>query len=380
MTRKMLNLYTVIAKLATRVYTWLFRTKPQTSILSLPLDVLAIIIEKATPLDHVFSPSANLVCHQFQRATDKHRYEQYLKKMTAKLPQGEWPNGIHHVLEKQKREIKLLEHALLLDDKIRNATIQRCFDVLRREVNESDDIRELFLREEALNRINAEIFEVKIQESFGVNIEKSDFKDPKSLHCSHCNITRFPRKILTKRKYRNYWTQLEHLYLGYNWIQNIPPEITRLKNLKTFRFNNNQLLNIPPEIGQLEMLVTLDLCNNNLQDIPPEIGQLKNLTYLYLKSNNLQILPIEIFLLRNLGWLNLSNNEIQFLPNEIGEMNKLHSLDLRNNYLQRLPNNLRKNILIDFEHYKKITENKVLALQERPGAQVNEKVRKPSLQ
>ena len=47
---------------------------------------------------------------------------------------------------------------------------------------------------------------------------------------------------------------------------------------KELYLSYNQLQLIPPEIGQLAMLQTLYLYNNQLQSIPPEIGQLAYVT------------------------------------------------------------------------------------------------------
>ena len=63
---------------------------------------------------------------------------------------------------------------------------------------------------------------------------------------------------------------------------------SQLQNLDLLYLHYNQLTALPPEIGQLQKLAHLDLRVNPLTTLPPELGQLQNLTFLNLRANPLR--------------------------------------------------------------------------------------------
>ncbi len=119
-------------------------------------------------------------------------------------------------------------------------------------------------------------------------------------------------------------TKLEHLDLEHNSLLNIPPSVSRLRNLQSFRVrarrgtrksvtglllmmlvsgffcrvqvSHNDLHDedIPEELFTLDELVVLDLSHNALQNIPPTMKQLDSLLVLALGNNQLSTLPTEV--------------------------------------------------------------------------------------
>ncbi len=97
-----------------------------------------------------------------------------------------------------------------------------------------------------------------------------------------------------------------------------------------------QLRELPTEIGTLgDRLLGLNLAYNRLRSLPPEIGKLKRLRTLILTFNDLTELPSEIGQLTNLetlfvaGWHR--SNSLRRLPDEIKHLGNLKQLDLRGN-------------------------------------------------
>ncbi|EME39968.1 hypothetical protein DOTSEDRAFT_74737 [Dothistroma septosporum NZE10] len=81
--------------------------------------------------------------------------------------------------------------------------------------------------------------------------------------------------------------------------------------LKKVYLNWNKIRSIPPQIGQMRFLTVLDLSNNDLHWLPPEIGVLTNLKKLNLYDNNLDDLPYELGSLYQLEMLGLEGNPMR---------------------------------------------------------------------
>jgi small GTP-binding protein len=126
------------------------------------------------------------------------------------------------------------------------------------------------------------------------------------------------------------------LDLSYNRLIQLPPEITKLKNLTKLNLSQNLLTQLPPEIGEFENLIELDLSYNRLIQLPPEIGKLKNLEIINLTRNQLSQLPPEIGELKNLKSFYLTSNQLPQLPFEIRNLKNLRALYLSSNQLTQL--------------------------------------------
>lgn len=63
---------------------------------------------------------------------------------------------------------------------------------------------------------------------------------------------------------------LQELYISFNKIRELPPDIGRLENLSEVKASNNYIRDLPPEMGNCKSLRILDLSMNNVRVINPE--------------------------------------------------------------------------------------------------------------
>lgn len=122
----------------------------------------------------------------------------------------------------------------------------------------------------------------------------------------------------------------------------LPPEITKLKNLTTLTLIGNELKTLPLEIGKLQQLESLELPGNKLTSLPESVCALTSLKILYVNDNQLKSLPNHFEKLTSLVELDLSSNQLILLPPEIAKIPKLELLDVHNNQLRELPLELNK--------------------------------------
>ncbi len=153
---------------------------------------------------------------------------------------------------------------------------------------------------------------------------------------------------------------MEDLYLGMNYLTNLPKEIAQLTILMTLDLGMNNLTSLPKEIGQLTNLKQLNLSGNQLTYLPKEIGQLTNLKQLNLSGNQLTSLPREIGQLTNLKTLYLNNNQLTSLPKETGQLTNLTELDLSGCPLTSPPTEIvERGIPAIFEYLSQSTDTLV---------------------
>ena len=105
-------------------------------------------------------------------------------------------------------------------------------------------------------------------------------------------------------------TELEELYLSFNYLKELPASINKLRNLRVLILDRNQL-----------------------RELPHSICQLSNLSWLTVRKNQLCVLPSNIKLLRNLESLWLNDNQLTSLPDGIAELEKLKVLYVAGNPL-----------------------------------------------
>ncbi|EPQ13379.1 Leucine-rich repeat-containing protein 58 [Myotis brandtii] len=82
---------------------------------------------------------------------------------------------------------------------------------------------------------------------------------------------------------------LECLYLGGNFIKEIPPELANLPSLNYLVLCDNRIQSVPPQLSQLHSLRSLSLHNNLLTYLPREILNLIHLEELSLRGNPLVV-------------------------------------------------------------------------------------------
>ncbi|MBA0787077.1 hypothetical protein Gotri_027065, partial [Gossypium trilobum] len=102
---------------------------------------------------------------------------------------------------------------------------------------------------------------------------------------------------------------LEKLYLDYNKLSQLPPELGDVKNLKVLRADCNMLLSVPVELKQCIGLVELSLEHNKIVRLLLDFRATIELEILRLFGNPLEFLP-EILPLRKLSQLSLANIRI----------------------------------------------------------------------
>src|SRR3990167_1072595 len=139
-----------------------------------------------------------------------------------------------------------------------------------------------------------------------------------------------------------YYENIQELYLSYNKITNVCPEIGRLQNLQTLDLSFNQITNICPEIGQLQNLQILYLGCNNILVASLKIWQLLNLRVLNLNTSTLTSICSEIKQLQNLQTLYLSYNQIINICPEIEQLQNLQVLYLHNNQITNICSEIGK--------------------------------------
>jgi len=166
-------------------------------------------------------------------------------------------------------------------------------------------------------------------------IEEATINKKPYLDLSNCNLKSLPPEIGKMR-------DLKSLNISDNRLSNLPPEIGQLTNLTRLIISKNQLSNLPPEIGQLTNLTTLAISINQLRSLPPEIGQLTNLLVLSIFENKLRSLPPEIGELTNIFNLYIGQNKLRSLPPEIGKLTNIFKLYIEENKLRRLPPEIGK--------------------------------------
>ena len=138
-----------------------------------------------------------------------------------------------------------------------------------------------------------------------------------------------------------YSTDITELYLPYENLTYIDPNIKYFINLQTINLSCNKIKEIPKEIGYLTQLQTLDLFSNHIKEIPKEIRYLTKLELLSSSSNNIKEIPKEIQYLTQLQNLILSYNQIKEIPKEIKYLTQLQTLYLSNNQIKEIPKEIK---------------------------------------
>ncbi|CAL4234904.1 unnamed protein product, partial [Meganyctiphanes norvegica] len=106
-------------------------------------------------------------------------------------------------------------------------------------------------------------------------------------------------------------TKLEHLDLGYAYLQEVPVEVSRLPSLKILGLEYNNITAVPAEL--LKPLVNLEelfFVQNHLKSIP-SLSFLDKLNYLDLEANDIQCLPLDLVgNLKRPYWLWINDNPL----------------------------------------------------------------------
>ncbi len=107
------------------------------------------------------------------------------------------------------------------------------------------------------------------------------------------------------------WGHVTDLGAAGGSLQDLPPDVGRLRGLTDLNLSDNRLTAFTLQPGDLRHLQKLDLSDNLLTSLPPEIGQLTDLRELILTGNRLTSLPPELAQLRSLEVLDISGNPLR---------------------------------------------------------------------
>ena len=139
---------------------------------------------------------------------------------------------------------------------------------------------------------------------------------------------------------------LKELRLDNNGIKEIPENVSLLSQLQVFSAKDNLLSSYPTSLYRLINLREFDLGTNQLKEVAKGIRALTKLKILRLNSNwknklNTENLFDEIAELIDLETLELwSCQSIEKIPETISNLKKLKKLDLDNNILKKLPKSI----------------------------------------
>lgn len=128
--------------------------------------------------------------------------------------------------------------------------------------------------------------------------------------------------------------QLRRLVLSNNRIENMPPELLgTCTRTSVVNFAMNSISKLPNWFFRdCTNLVHVDLSGNGLQDLPPEIANMKELELLDLGMNKIEVLPNGLGKLSKLRVLDLKCNKLKKLPDDFGEENRsIISIDISDN-------------------------------------------------
>lgn len=121
---------------------------------------------------------------------------------------------------------------------------------------------------------------------------------------------------------------LETLWLGVNYLSDLPDELAALTKLHRLMMPNNHFGKLPAVITQLENLRYLDVSQNVLGSLPPEMANLHNLEEFIIGHPSLTAMPPAICDIPNLKTLRLRGGAMREIPACIGKLKTLAFLDV----------------------------------------------------
>eukprot|EP01103_Thecamoeba_quadrilineata_P013502 TRINITY_DN376_c5_g1_i1.p1 TRINITY_DN376_c5_g1~~TRINITY_DN376_c5_g1_i1.p1 ORF type:complete len:396 (+),score=85.80 TRINITY_DN376_c5_g1_i1:174-1361(+) len=110
---------------------------------------------------------------------------------------------------------------------------------------------------------------------------------------------------------------LTELNLSYNFLHQLPREISLFVHLKTLRIDNNNIQSLPKDIGKLLNLENLLMQYNSITELPLEMGQLVNLKRLDFTSNKVKRFPRSFAHLQQLRKVQYESNPLSYPPKNV---------------------------------------------------------------
>jgi hypothetical protein len=130
-----------------------------------------------------------------------------------------------------------------------------------------------------------------------------------------------------------------------NSVTSLYASVFELNNLKVLIVNDNKIKNIPPQIKKLNKLKILGIANNQLVSLNSNFEFLKELKELNLSGNKFQVFPDQIYTLRKLEKLWIKQKGLEVMDLETLKMiipiKKIYTLKNSEN-LNKIPQNIIK--------------------------------------
>ncbi|KAK7103200.1 leucine-rich repeat-containing protein 57-like [Littorina saxatilis] len=133
-------------------------------------------------------------------------------------------------------------------------------------------------------------------------------------------------------------TELRTLDMSQNKLQILPPWINKFTQLRGLILSHNKLGSLP-EVGDLKKLESFIADYNQITRLPSSFANLTSLKTLNLSHNLLTAFPVQLCKLRNLDVVDLSGNRITDVPAEVGDLQAVE-LNLNQNQVSNLPESL----------------------------------------
>ncbi|VDP04031.1 unnamed protein product [Heligmosomoides polygyrus] len=157
------------------------------------------------------------------------------------------------------------------------------------------------------------------------------------VNLSHNNIESIPNQVFSNL------IDLLFLDLSNNKLDMLPPQIRRLTMLQELRLSNNPLHHF--QLKQLPSMTSLRVLhmrntNRTLDNIPPSLDDLENLRDVDLAENNLPAIPEALFKLKSLRKLDVSSNKMEKITIPEGSWEMLETLNISDNGMTALPDGL----------------------------------------
>lgn len=179
----------------------------------------------------------------------------------------------------------------------------------------------------------------------------------KSVYLDHNNIL-----VLSLN---NFPSKIKKISASFNNIYNIINEShTQLNYLTYLNINHNNIRRIPSIIFDISNLECLDLSYNFVANVPFQISNLKRLKRLYINNNNLYCINKGLLHIYSLQVLAIANNCIKTPLIDIRNLSQLHYLDMSGHHI-----NYIKDI------YFNVCQLKYLNIKSSPDYYINEQIK-----
>mmetsp|Transcript_7192 Transcript_7192/g.21938 ORF Transcript_7192/g.21938 Transcript_7192/m.21938 type:complete len:661 (-) Transcript_7192:113-2095(-) len=162
--------------------------------------------------------------------------------------------------------------------------------------------------------------------------------DLSHLHLRDTNLKGLISEIV--RLCPDVWT----LHLNFNFLTELPDEISNLTNLAVLTMRSNRVRRLPDALGECQALREVDAADNELSQLPKALTKLPLLTSVDMSKNLLASFldaTFAEFQLWSLSVVNLRQNKLKALARSLC-LAPLTVLDLSNNEMLGLPNEFER--------------------------------------